>query len=45
MIENNTAVFDGGGIWNQGTLTITNSTIANNTAKEDGGGIHQLRAR
>ncbi|MBO7725475.1 MAG: hypothetical protein J6S40_03315 [Thermoguttaceae bacterium] len=30
----------GGGIFNQGTLTITNSTISGNTASYEGGGIY-----
>ncbi len=29
----------GGGIYNQGTLTVTNSTIANNAVLDSGGGI------
>jgi CSLREA domain-containing protein len=30
---------DGGGIFNVGTLTLTNSTVSGNSAGEDGGGI------
>ena len=30
----------GGGVYNQGTLTITNSTISDNSASEFGGGIY-----
>ena len=30
----------GGGIYNQGELTIINSTLSRNTAEEDGGGIY-----
>ena len=30
----------GGGIYNQGELTIINSTLSGNTAQEDGGGIY-----
>jgi predicted outer membrane repeat protein len=38
FIPNN--VFEnGGGIYNQGTLTIKNSVIVGNTARKDGGGI------
>ncbi|BCW93141.1 MAG: hypothetical protein KatS3mg007_1035 [Thermoanaerobaculum sp.] len=29
----------GGGIWNSGTLTLTNSTISGNSARQSGGGI------
>ncbi|MBO7725758.1 MAG: hypothetical protein J6S40_04765, partial [Thermoguttaceae bacterium] len=32
----------GGGIYNDGTLTITNSTISGNTASYDGGGIYNI---
>ena len=31
---------DGGGIYNDGTLTVTDSTIADNSAFNDGGGIY-----
>jgi CSLREA domain-containing protein len=31
--------FNGGGIWNEGTLEVTNSTISGNSASSDGGGI------
>ena len=31
---------DGAGIWNEGLLTVTNSTISGNAADEDGGGIY-----
>jgi hypothetical protein len=34
-----TYVYDGGGIWNSGDLTIVRSTISNNSASQDGGGI------
>jgi len=37
-ITGGSAVF-GGGILNDGTLTVTNSTFTNNTASGDGGGI------
>ncbi|MCT7967693.1 DUF4347 domain-containing protein, partial [Laspinema sp. D1] len=35
--ENNTS--DGGGIYNEGTLTLNRSTITGNRAEDDGGGI------
>ncbi|MEE9202242.1 MAG: hypothetical protein V3U31_03480, partial [Dehalococcoidia bacterium] len=31
---------DGGGIWNLGTLTLTNSTVSDNSAVTQGGGIY-----
>ena len=34
--------YRGGGIYNSGTLTITNSIIENNTAKDSGGGIYNI---
>ena len=33
---------DGGGIYNQGTLTITNSIIGDNSADGAGGGIYNI---
>jgi hypothetical protein len=30
----------GGGIWNDGTLTVSNSTVASNSASSEGGGIY-----
>ena len=33
------AASGGGGIWNQGTLTVTNSTLTNNISRYYGGGI------
>ncbi len=33
---------DGGGISNNGTLTLTNSTVSGNTATNEGGGIYNL---
>ena len=43
-IANGTSGTRGGGIWNQGTLLLTNSTISNNSVKgsseNDGGGIY-----
>ncbi|KAF0107833.1 MAG: filamentous hemagglutinin family outer membrane protein [Anaerolineaceae bacterium] len=36
------AVDGGGGIYNRGTLTITNSTLKNNTAASSGGGLYNL---
>jgi hypothetical protein len=38
-VPGNVGSLDAGGIWNQGTLTITNSTISGNTAGS-GGGIY-----
>ena len=38
-IQNGYADYAGGGIFNTGALTITNSTITNNAAYHDGGGI------
>ncbi|MGB3534951.1 MAG: peroxidase family protein [Microcoleaceae cyanobacterium] len=38
-IREGNATGDGGGIWNQENLTITNSFIIDNTATDDGGGI------
>ena len=32
--------FGGGGIYNSGTATLTNSTVSGNTAENDGGGIY-----
>ena len=31
---------DGGGIWNDGDLTLTNCTVSGNEADDDGGGIY-----
>ena len=36
------AATDGGGIYNKGTLTITNSALTHNTASNDGGAIDNL---
>ncbi len=36
--------FGGGGIFNNGTLTVTNSTISGNTGSDIGGGIFNLGA-
>ena len=36
----NSAQQNGGGIWNNGVLTLTRATVANNTANQDGGGIY-----
>ncbi|AGC78154.1 putative secreted protein (Por secretion system target) [Nonlabens dokdonensis] len=49
-VNNNTAAFTGGGLWNHtGTMTVTGSTIDGNTASgaaatNGGGGIFQLPA-
>ena len=32
----------GGGIYNEGSLTISNSTISGNTSSNDGGGIGNI---
>jgi hypothetical protein len=37
IIKNNTAIEDGGGIWNQAVLDLVNSTITYNKAKIGGG--------
>ncbi len=39
IITNGNTPGDGGGVRNDGTLTLTNCTIANNTAAGDGGGV------
>jgi uncharacterized repeat protein (TIGR02543 family) len=39
-IEDGSAVTDGGGIYNSGTLTIADSTISGNAAQYAGGGIY-----
>ena len=31
---------DGGGIWNNGVLTLTSATVVNNIASQDGGGVY-----
>jgi len=31
---------EGGGIWNNGVLTLTSATVANNIANQDGGGVY-----
>jgi hypothetical protein len=38
-VLNNTANTSGGGIWNEGSLTISNSTVSGNQANGEGGGI------
>jgi CSLREA domain-containing protein len=35
----NSAQQNGGGIWNNGVLTLTSATVANNIAGQDGGGV------
>ena len=40
-----TSGIDGGGIFNDGTLTVTNSTLSGNSAGTDGGGIYNSAAR
>lgn len=37
--DNSATLYHGGGIYNFGTLTVTNSTLANNFSKGNGGGI------
>jgi len=34
--------FSGGGLANQGTLTMTESTVSKNSAEQDGGGVYNL---
>jgi CSLREA domain-containing protein len=36
----NSAQQNGGGIWNNGVLTLTSATVASNTASQNGGGIY-----
>jgi hypothetical protein len=36
-VDSNTATGDGGGIWNNGTLTVTNTIFSDNTAVNGGG--------
>ena len=35
----------GGGVFNGGTLTLTNSTVSGNVARNDGGGIFNERVQ
>ena len=39
VVSGNTAVY-GGGIWNNGLLTLTDSAVTGNTATMAGGGIY-----
>jgi filamentous hemagglutinin family protein len=39
-IRNGNANFGGGGIWANGTVSLTNSTVSDNTASNFGGGIY-----
>lgn len=39
-IRNGQTIFDGAGIYNQGTLTLTQSTLSGNSAGGSGGGIY-----
>src|SRR4029450_5628933 len=41
-IRNGGTGVNGGGIFNAGTLTLTNSTVSGNTAGDDGGGIRNV---
>ncbi|MGD0174684.1 MAG: right-handed parallel beta-helix repeat-containing protein [Anaerolineales bacterium] len=41
-IQNQSETGLGGGIYNAGTLTMTNSTVSENTSAGDGGGIYNL---
>jgi uncharacterized repeat protein (TIGR01451 family) len=43
-ISNGRVTGNGGGILNQGALTLTNSTLSGNHASDDGGGIDSLNA-
>jgi hypothetical protein len=40
----NTSVSNGGAIYNNGTLNVTNSTLSDNTASANGGGIYNTGA-
>jgi predicted outer membrane repeat protein len=42
-VSNNTAI-EGGGIYNDGNLTLNNTTLSDNTSSFDGGGIFNERA-
>ena len=35
--------YGGGGVFNGGTLTVTNSTLTGNYASDSGGGVRQRR--
>ena len=39
-ITGGSVIRDGGGIYNSGTLTVTNSTISGNSSPSEGGGIY-----
>jgi hypothetical protein len=39
-VSGNTAGLFGGGIWNFGSLTLSDSTVSGNTAGINGGGIY-----
>jgi len=39
-IANNSANYDGGGVYNSGNFTMNGGSIANNSANYDGGGVH-----
>jgi CSLREA domain-containing protein len=41
VVSNSSADFSGGGIWSEGSTTITNSTVSGNKADNTGGGIFQ----
>jgi hypothetical protein len=41
-ISHGSSAYDGGGIYNDGTLTISNCTFASNSAGRNGGGIEDL---
>jgi len=42
VVTGNRSLESGGGISNQGALTVTNSTISSNTSGDDGGGISSI---
>ena len=44
-LSGNTATGGGGGIVNDGTVTVTNSTLTGNSAASGGGGIFNMAAR
>jgi len=44
QVKNNSADDDGGGAYNLGNLTVTNSTLSNNSSVQDGGGVFNAAA-
>jgi len=41
-LSGNSTSMDGGGIYNEDTLTVQNSTLSNNLASFTGGGIYNM---